>query len=320
VNGAPDSIFVRLTERLRALVARPPVPSRRHQRALVAASLALFVVAAAIAASRLPPAEGAVRWWLLVPVALLGVPASVVVNAAEFRVSARMAGTRATLGRAVTVMLLARAASLLPLPGGTLVRVGALKQLGASYPRALLATGAVGLTWIAASFAVAGTLLVTAAGDARGGFALLAALAAIGVGVLLVVPDHGPRRAVGLVGAGFAAGLGMVGFAVLRLSVVLLALGYPVSFAQAAVLTVAEVLAMALAIVPGGVGVREVVAGVLATTVGLPASLGVIATVTDRLLEYVVLAPACLAVWLRLLPATEPVATFEVAPEPGVTR
>jgi uncharacterized membrane protein YbhN (UPF0104 family) len=69
------------------------------------------------------------------------------------------------------------------------------------------------------------------------------------------------------------------------------------------VLTVAEVLAMALSIVPGGVGVLEIVAGVLGARVGLPVSLGVIATVTDRLVENLVLAPVGLAVWLRLRPS-----------------
>jgi hypothetical protein len=108
----------------------------------------LFVGAAVVAATRLPPPPAEFRWWLLLPVAIVGVPASVLVNALEFRVSARMAGTRVSYPRAVIVMLLARAASLLPLPGGTIVRVGALKQDGATYPRAILATGAVGLTWM----------------------------------------------------------------------------------------------------------------------------------------------------------------------------
>jgi uncharacterized membrane protein YbhN (UPF0104 family) len=201
-------------------------------------------------------------------------------------------------------MLLARAATLLPLLGGTIVRVGALKQVGATYPRAILATCAVGLTWIAAPLAAAGSLLVTAAADVRGwAAALLAALAATGVALRLVLPEHGVRRGAGLVAQALAAGFGMVASEIVRLSLILLALGHPIAFAQAAVLTVAEVLAMAMAVVPGGIGLREVIAGVLAAAVALPASLGVIAIVIDRLVEYVVLVPVGFAAWLRLRPS-----------------
>jgi uncharacterized membrane protein YbhN (UPF0104 family) len=233
----------------------------------------------------------------------VGVPASVVVNALAFRAPARMAGTQVPCARALVVMVLARAASLLPLPGGWIVRVCALKQVGATYPRAILATGATGLTWIAATLVTAGSLLVAAAGDGRGRLAVAAAMSAIGVAFVVLLPEHGILHSMTLVGQALLAGFGMVAAAVVRLSLILLALGSPVTYAQAAVLTVAEVLAMALAVVPGGVGVREVVAGIFGAAVGLPASLGVIATVTDRLVEYVILAPVGLAAWIRLRPS-----------------
>jgi hypothetical protein len=84
---------------LRWVVARPPASSRRSERRLVAGGVVLFVAAAVVAATRLPPPPAAVRWWLLMPVAIVGVPASVLINALEFRVSARMAGTRVSFPR-----------------------------------------------------------------------------------------------------------------------------------------------------------------------------------------------------------------------------
>jgi hypothetical protein len=93
----------RLTARVRSVAASPPVPSRPAQRLLIAGRVVLFVGAAVVAASRLPPPSAAVRWWFLLPVAGIGVPASVLLNAVEFRVSARMAGTRVGFGRAVVV-------------------------------------------------------------------------------------------------------------------------------------------------------------------------------------------------------------------------
>jgi hypothetical protein len=306
----------RLVASLRTVFARPPAPSRSSQRLFVAGSVVLFVGAAITAARRLP-APGEVRLSLLVPVRLLGVPASVLVNALEFPLSARMAATRAPLPRAAIVMLLARAASLMPMPCGTTVRVGAPKQARATHPRAILATGALGFSWTATTLTAASTPLVAAAADARGWAALLGALAATGVALLLALPDHGACRGLALVGKALAAGFGMVVAGVLGLSLILLALGYPISGAQAAVLTIAEVLAMALALEPGGIGVREIVAGALGATVGLPASIGVTATVTDRLVESVVLAPVGLAVWLRLRPSLElePVDRPHVSPE-----
>jgi hypothetical protein len=141
---------------LRTVVARPPAPSRRSQRLLVAGSAVLF-------------------------------------------------------GGAAIVMLLARAASLVPMRGGTIVQIGSLEQAGATYPWAIFATGAVGLTWM-------------------------------------------------------------------------------------------------------GIGVRQIVAGVLGASIGLPAPLSVIATVPDRLVKYAVLVPVGLAVWLGLEPVDRPHVSLEAVP------
>ncbi len=284
---------------VRERLSQPPVRSRRAQRWLLLVAGGLFVAAATVAYLHLPELEVSVRWWLLALVAVLGVPSSILVNAVEFRLSARLGERSCGMGRAIVVMTLARAANVLPLPGSTLVRIAALKHLGTTYGRGLSATATVGVAWVGAAFLVAGAFVWVVTGVTLGALGLGIGLAAAATTYGLVRWHVGGRAAPGLTLAVLLVDLALVGVSVLRLFVALFALGFPVTVAQAGVLTVAEVLASATAVFPGGLGIREVLAGGLAPVVGLPIALGVVASAVDRFLDYVILGPACFALWLR---------------------
>src|SRR5258708_34231260 len=68
-----------------------------------------------------------------------------------------------------------------------------------------------------------------------------------------------------------------------RLYRVLRGFGLHISLAQAVALALSGVLATALGIAPGGVGLREALAAGIGPLVGLPASASIVATAFDRI-------------------------------------
>jgi hypothetical protein len=198
----------------------------------------------------------------------------------------------------IVAVIVARAANVLPVPGSTLVRIAALKQQGTGYRRAFTATATVAAAWISATFLLAGALLAVLTGSVVGLAAVGVGLAALGATHTLVVFHVGSAQAASLTVRVAAVDLLLVAVSALRLFWVLMALGFLVAVPQAAALTVAEVLASATGVFPGGLGIREVVAGVISPVVGLPIALGVIAAAGDRLLDYALLAPACVVMLL----------------------
>ncbi len=232
--------------------------------------------------------------WPFVVLALVAVPAANVANALEYAVAARIEGQRVPLSEAIEVSVLSSAANLLPLPGAALVRVRALRRGGSSYRRAFSVTALVGGAWLATSLALAGALLALRPTSDVDDVAVAAVLAVgvLGVGAALVAvramapAGEAVRLGAGLLGAEALA----VGVGAARYLLVLEGLGIDVSVAQAVSLTVAAVVASAIGFIPGGLGLREALSGVIASLVGLTAAVGVLAAAVDRLVGLPVLA------------------------------
>lgn len=273
--------------------------SPRTQRYLLLGAALAFVAMTVIAVRALPPLEVADRWPLLVLVGVVGVPLSMLANAVEYVISARIVGARVRLGEAFRVTVLAMAANLLPLPGSLMVRTTALHGLGSGAKRAAGSTLIVALGWIGVTGIAAGGLALAGVGPMFGfialGIGLVASLVAFGVLTASVERD----RVAGLAGAIAATEALTVGLGAARFWLVLVALGFPADLGQAAALVVAGVAAAATGIFPGGLGIRELLAGVISPVVGLPAALGLLATAVNRLVEYAVLLPVSLYLAVR---------------------
>src|SRR3546814_1076329 len=69
-----------------------------------------------------------------------------------------------------------------------------------------------------------------------------------------------------------------------RLYLTIRALGFDPSIAQATSLSMATVAASAIGIFPGGLGIRELLSGLIAPAVDLPASVGLVGTSMDRVI------------------------------------
>lgn len=278
---------------LRWLTGRQPGPPGADRAVLVGAVL-VFAVAFAFGLRAVPGDTLQLTAWPLVVLALVAVPLANLANGVEYAIAARIGGNAVPVGEALEVSVLSSAANLLPLPGAALIRVRAMRRSGSSYRRALAVTVAVGGTWLATSLVLAGGLLALRRPEGVEDVAVAAVLGGGLVGVALSVA--GVRRlaprgmARTLAPALLAAEVLAVAVAALRYLLVLGALGLDVTIVQAVALTVATVLASALGFVPGGLGLREGLAGVIAGLVGLPVATGVLAAAVDRLVGLPVLA------------------------------
>jgi polysaccharide pyruvyl transferase WcaK-like protein/uncharacterized membrane protein YbhN (UPF0104 family) len=216
------------------------------------------------------------------------IPATVFFNAYEFLLSARLIGRRIGLHSALETTIIGSVANMLPLPGGSIVRVAALKAAGAELKHGISTILFLTLIWLGVAFTYAGAWVIVL------GKTLVGALfVAGGAGVLvasfattwrLLKQWQVPMQLL-------ATKLVIVLLDAARNLLCLWALGADANFAQASALAVSGVLGSAVSVVPAGLGVREGVAAAMAPLVGLAASSAFLAMTLSRVLGLATTAP-----------------------------
>lgn len=269
-------------------------PSQRTQRVLLVVAAVVFVVGGWLSLDALDVTPRRVSWLPLAVVAVAGVPLTLLANTLEYMLSARMLGHRAGLLVALRLTVTATAANLLPIPGAFIVRVQGLRSMGAGYGSAAGSTAVIGLVWIGVSATLAAALLVPSRR-----WLPVAILAVGGVTVLVAAHAWLGRTAPAaerhrLEAMTVAVELFAVVVNAGRLVLILVGLGIAATAGQALVLAVAGSLAAAVGLFPGGFGLREAIAALLAPLVGLAASAGFAVTAINRVIGIIVLAPVAL--------------------------
>ncbi len=280
------------TERLSRRLAR--LRGRRgSQRTLLVVAVLIFLAALILSYRNLP--NVILDWrWLLITAAVTAVV--LMVNGLEYQVAGRVLGHPIGLGEAFRVGILSSAANLLPIPGAVLVRTQALKMKGSRYGEAFKSTGAIGAGWLGISLTLAGLLLALSGNPLVGLGFVLAGVGTLAVMITLV------RLASGSVASSclriVAVETVFVLLSGVRVYTALHGIGVEASATQALALTVAAALANAAGIFPGGLGLRELIAGALSPLVGLSVAAGVLGAAVDRLIGLIVLALVTLVVIL----------------------
>ena len=235
----------------------------------------------------------------LIILALMAVPATVLLHAEEFRLSARLVGQDLSRVAAAEVTIVASVANMLPIPGGTMVRIAALKSGGARLRDGATATFLVSFLWVGIAFLYSGAWLVSPlVSSARFlgiGFILFGA-GILAVAVFLGVRMFRQRRTLAQLAL---VKLGLVLVDAARIYLSFRVLGAEGSFAQASVITVSSVVGASVSIVPAGLGIREGTAALLAPLIALPAAAGYLATSLNRLTGLAVMAPVAFFLGLR---------------------
>jgi hypothetical protein len=235
----------------------------------------------------------------LVALALAGVPITVLLNTEEFRLSAQLLGQDVPRLTAAEVTVVASVANMLPIPGGTIVRVTALKAGGARVRDGTAATLLIATLWIGVALLYAGAWLAVSTSQQAGFLGLSCAI--VGGVVLAGALAVGHRM---FRGDGVLAGLvliksGLVLVDATRIYLSMLALNADGTFGQASVLSASSVAGAAVSIVPAGLGIREATAALLAPLVALPAASAFLATALNRLVGLAIMTPVAFLLGLR---------------------
>ena len=191
---------------------------------------------------------------------------------------ARSAGLSIPLGRSTVISAYAYLAEMLPLPGGAVVRAGALVSAGGTIAKSSALVVLTAVLWIALASIGAGAVLAMHAH--RLGWVLLVAgmLGAAGVvgwlwlvaGIAIAVQTLVHR----------CAGIALTG---LRLQFAFAALGASIEFSETFPYVFAVLLGSASMIAPAGLGVSEATAALLATLSEHAPGVAFLATGIDRL-------------------------------------
>lgn len=269
--------------------------SPRWRRAAYATAVVLFVGTAWAGFASLPAHRGPIEPLFFIVVAGVLAPATTIVNAAEYAGAARFVGVRVRPVDALRVAVMSTAANILPVPGAVLVRAAALRAAGTGSVPAARSVLAASTLWVAATGAILGMLVLASAERlALGALLIVGAAALVAVAHRMAGAQHRPdgiettARLLAVESAATALGAA-------RLWCCARGLGFEVGAGDAVVLASASVLAAAIGFAPGGLGVREALAGAIAPLVGVPAAVGASSSVVDRVLGYVGVALAATA-------------------------
>jgi hypothetical protein len=263
----------------------------RCEQLLFGGALAIFAAALCLSYRKLSGV--ALDWrWLALIAAL--VPVTLFLGGMEYQLCGRILGHRIRLGDALRISILSTAANLLPLPGALLVRTQALKLRGSKYGHAFSSTASLGGGWVATALLIAGGMQLSAGNRAVG--LVFAAGGVLALSLTAALARLATTRVIStLIGIVILETV-FVLVAAVRLYAALKGIGIDASATQAATLTIAAALASAAGIFPGGLGLRELIAGALSPLTSLPVAGGVLGAAVDRLIGLIVLSITAAAV------------------------
>lgn len=260
------------------------------QRWLLVGAGIVFVLGTVLAVTRLDIRLQDLNLVAVVVLVVVGVPAAAAATAVEYWYSARVVHHPISARDAISVTLTAAAANLLPLPGGSLVRIHGLHQKGARVGAAFSATLGMGLVWVGVA-AVAGVVPLLFHE------AFVAAFAFFGGGIIMLIAGWAALRRATPDEDAWGWFLGAVAIEVvavlvgtMRTLLALMAIGVSAGIGEALVLTISAALAAAIGIFPGGLAIRELIAAALAPLVGIESVAGFLATSVIRVVDFAVYA------------------------------
>lgn len=267
------------------------------KRIILLLAVALFIGGIALSIYHQPDIFSNLAWRPLVVLMAFAVPINILLNALEFRLSARLINRNVGFGKALEITVIGSAANMLPLPGAALARLVGLKAAGGSYREGAAVTGLIALVWLGAALTVAGAAIALLDDDLLGPLFIAAGI------IVMVVALAAMVRISRDWPLSFLTATVKVLFVALdatRLYLCLIGLGIDANYLQASAFVVAGVVGAAVSIVPAGLGIREAVSAALAPVVGLAASIGFLAASLNHLLGMFVLLPLALGLGLRL--------------------
>ena len=272
-------------------------PIVRRIAMIVAA--AIFVVGLVLAIRDFPRSISDLRLTPLLLSLLVGVPATMLLLAADFVLQARFAGAKVTFRRALEITLVGNAANMLPLPAGAAVRLAAMKGYGGTFRKGAYSVAAFSALLLGIGLLYSGTWL-SFGFDPWSGMVLIGAGSATLVAGCVLFFLFAAEKSARLLAIGLLIKVLQVLVSAVRIQWCFEAIGVPATHGQSAVFVVASMIGTLIWIVPGGIGIREVISAALAPMVGLAPSDGFLSATISRVLMLIAGVPIALViVWLE---------------------
>lgn len=287
-----NELRARVTQRALTVFRRFNRPMTPQKRGVTAGIAILLLVAAVFSWWRLGLSAEDISWPALLLSAAL-VPLSVLLTAWEYGLIAWVNGVQVGFRDSVAVTVVGAVANLLPLPGAAVVRLNDLTARRSKASGAVGATGAAGSLWLGWSLVVAGLALLSA--DQPW---IAALLVFVGFGFVflswVIVKTTAGAPGPDWMLRGSSIELASLAVGVIRIWLTFTALGIEVTIIQAGVLVASGAIASTVSIVPGGLGIRELIAGLLAPLVGVAPAAAVLVVALARVIGLLVQAPVAL--------------------------
>jgi hypothetical protein len=258
IDGA-FSRFFGFFERFKAFHQKPAVQRIAWGAAVIVFSAGLF-----FSIATQPGLFSSLRLAPMLVLLFLLCPAMAIANMAATRIMAELSGAQFSWPKSFKLAVMSTAANHLPIPGGPILRIAALKAEGASIKDASIANIALGLAWMSATFLFAS---VCSVGDYP---ALAAGFICAGALLFIFTWLMGAKLS-GAAGVMKLMAINIASAAIYAISiyVTLYALGAAWSFPQAVIVATAGVIGAASSITPSGLGVREAAAAGLAVVISV---------------------------------------------------
>ncbi|WP_129792611.1 lysylphosphatidylglycerol synthase domain-containing protein [Sphingosinicella sp. CPCC 101087] len=246
-------------------------------------ALAFLVFASGLAWSlqSIPDLGARVRLAPLLLLLVIGAPIGTLLNSVEMYAISRIAGGPMTWRTSFELTVYTSAANMLPMPGGALAKLAAMKVHGVGYGR--------GSAMILLSSAVWGGLAFLYSGGALfwlGQERIASVFATLGLALLALggfgFAHFAKPRLVAVVALMRIISFPLEAF---RYMLALTAVGASVGFLQASIFVIASFISSAVVFAPSGLGVGESAAALLSSLIGIGAALGFIAATLGRVVR-----------------------------------
>lgn len=248
----------------------------KYRRAIVITAATFLLIGIYISLHSLSLSLSDVDFFWIVA-ALLTLPVSIWLNAAELSLCAKAVGRPISIASAAFFSSLATISNLLPLPGSLLVRGGVLTSNGSSIRETSYILGAAAFLWLAIA------LVVTAAAmppSIEAKFILCLSL----FFTIIIVADISYRVSIAIGAGFFIIRAAMIIILIIRINFCFLALGVSISIKDSSIFSLAGIIGSGMAIVPGGIGITEGVGAVLAHANGTSSAAAFLALSMNRLI------------------------------------
>ncbi len=265
--------------RVLALAERLQGVGRNHRRLFLVAAAALFVVGLVWSFSELRLQHTELHLAPALVLLFLFGPISVIYGALGLWLLGFAAGVPLAIAKALRVDAYAQLAEALPVPGGAIVRTGALMTAGGRALESSALVIASAVLWVAVAAAATGAAVLSIA--PWPGAALLSGGIATAAPAALWLASKGGWRLMALTLVHRSAGL-LINALRLQCAFAILAVAIPLP--RCMPFALATIAGSAASIAPAGVGISETLSAVIASSLGVAAAAGFLAVALNRLL------------------------------------